>query len=105
MNADSDTHSDRLFKLFPALTGVKWEETLRMLPSRQGCDWLALNQFLKDVSEKRNKFMHDGLFFKAGRSDADGCITNLIPLLELFIELNNKFVHPYYLKGDHVRPS
>ncbi len=94
LQADSDTHTARLFKLFPALTGIKWEEALKALPSRGGQDWLALNQFLKEVSEKRNKFMHDGLFFKAGRNDADDCIKNLFPLLELFIELNNVFVHP-----------
>ena len=97
LQADSDTHTTRLFKLFPALTGIKWEEALKGLSSTSGHDWLALNQFLKDVAAKRNNFMHDGLFFKAGRKDADDCISNLFPLLELFIELNNRFIHPFFV--------
>jgi hypothetical protein len=97
MDADNDTHTARLFKLFPALTGVKWDEALKTLPSPKGYDWLALNQYLETVSKERNKFMHDGMFYKGGRTEAEECVKNLFPLLELFIELNNKFVHPFYM--------
>jgi hypothetical protein len=96
LNADSDTHSDRLFKLFPSLTDSKWEDVLKNLPSQNNYDWLKLNQFLKEAAEARNSFLHEGDFFAVYKNIAKECVENLFPLMELFVELNNKYVHPFY---------
>jgi hypothetical protein len=98
LDADSDSHSQRLFKLFPALTGMTWEEALDSLPVLDGVNWGQLNEFLGIVSDKRNAFLHEGQFAKGRRDTAIDCVTNIFPLLELFIQLNNVFVHLLYHK-------
>jgi hypothetical protein len=98
LDADNDSHAQRLFNLFPALTGMKWEQALNRIPTKDGVDWLELNQSLGLVSNERNAFLHEGQFTKGRSETASECVKNIFPLLELFIELNNLFVHPLHLQ-------
>ena len=90
--ADNDSHSRRLLKLFPALTGAKWNEALDLLRLAMKYDWIAIDEFIEKATRARNEFIHEGNFQVANRQIASECLMNLFPLLELFVALNNTYL-------------
>jgi len=87
-----DTHSRRLNKLFPALTANKWLDVISSLHS-DGNDFVALNKFFEQASKERNNLVHEGDHFGMDETMALDCVHNLIPTLDLFVALNNLFIH------------
>jgi hypothetical protein len=98
---DNHTHSQRLIKLFPSLVGVRWDESIAALKPDDPHAYSALNAFLKTTTDKRNDFVHKGLWFDLTLPLAEECLTFLFPLLELFVSFNNAIVHPIHLRAIH----
>ncbi len=93
LSKDSNTHSARLKKLFPALINMKWDEALNILNHQDRNDYQDISNFLRDITEARNDFVHEGKDWPMEKALADKCILYLFPMMDLFVELHNKFIH------------
>jgi hypothetical protein len=96
LSNDNDTHSLRLKKLFPALIDCDWTEALKVIDPEDKKAYPDLNNRLKEITGHRNNFIHEGKDWVMDKSVAEQCLVDLFPLLELFVELNNKYVHTLY---------
>ena len=83
-------------KLLPSLVGCKWNELVGKVNNLVEFDCLELNDFLKNVSDKRNLFVHVGPGNLIDRALAEECIRHISPLLYFYVTLHNEYVHPYY---------
>jgi hypothetical protein len=92
VESDYDTHERRLNKLFPALTGQKWIEVISSLKSKE-TDFVALDLFLKRAATERNNLLHEGDHFGMDDTITKECIVNLFSLVDLFVALNNLYIH------------
>lgn len=82
----------RLEKLFPALTGVKWIKAVKMLNERVDLDYIETQKFCERVSTARNEFLHRGMIWSIQRDMPEQCIRHIWPLLHLFVDLHNEYV-------------
>lgn len=96
--ADHNSHTQKLSRLLPAIVGISWDEAISSLSTENEVDFIRLNTFLKNVTDLRNDFVHDGLHHFLNNDVADQCIDWLFPLLKLYVSLNNKFIHPLYFQ-------
>lgn len=92
-----DTDSRRRDILFPALTSLKWKQAITLLTSKN-LDFSKLNKFLKTETDERNKLLHEADHFRIDFDLAKDCLTNLELLLQMFVGLHNKFVHPWWME-------
>jgi len=98
--ADSPMHSQRMEKLFPSLTGVKWKKALQTLNRKCELDYIELDSFMRKTVEARNKFLHKGSKYAITEKMAEECLRNIFPLLNLHVYLHNEYVFPYYWDGE-----
>lgn len=98
LQEDNDSHSRRLNNLFPSLIGLTWEKAIAAIDPSGEKRYADLSTFLKDVSDKRNRLLHVGADWDMTKPMAETCIRYLFPLLELYVQLHNSFVHPLYKK-------
>jgi len=91
---DNSSHLQRMNKLFPSLTGKRWQTAIKELDKRSEIRYGDLSVFLKDVTDARNKFLHDGDIFAIDKAMVENCIRNIEPLLNLFVELHNQYIYP-----------
>ena len=96
LQADNDSHSRRLTRLFPALVGVSWEDALQTLDPHDRGKYDDLNAFLKNITDERNLFL--GADWNLSKPLADDCIRSLFPVLNLFVALHNKYIHALLLR-------
>jgi len=96
--ADSPMHKQRMDKLFPALTGVKWKKAVSTVNSKCTLDYVELDGFIEKIVDARNKFLHRGSKYAITKNMAEECIKNIWPLLNLHVFLHNEYVVPYYNK-------
>lgn len=94
--ADNITHTQKLRRLLPSLTGVKWPEILATFPKKDNENFTQLDLILEETASARNDLVHEGLYLVAKPSIATKCITHEMPLLDLFVQLHNSYVYPYY---------
>ena len=90
---DYNSHNERLFKLFPALAGLDWDEALQLVNASSGKDFSPVSETMKDIAVIRNKFVHETNFFGIDRNIATRCIEFLYPTFELFVALHNVLIH------------
>lgn len=82
----------RVEKLFPALTGVRWKPAVKMLAKGKQLDYLKATEFYEDAVEKRNLFLHKGNKWAIPKDMPENCLRQIWPLVNLFVALHNKFL-------------
>ncbi len=95
---------DKRDKLFPALTGEKWNEALAKLTKADGLNYTEHFKFFLAVNGKRNRFIHEGARpqrFTA--EELDRIPEELRTMFSLFAELHNRYV-PEWLKNNQAHP-
>jgi hypothetical protein len=90
--------SDNMFvrqrtqKVFPTLTGAKWNETIGKLSGKVELNYIETIEFYKHPVEKRNYFLHRGSKWAIPRDMPEKCIRQIWPILNLFVSLHNEFI-------------
>lgn len=82
----------RLEKLFPALTGVKWIKAVKMLNEGVNRHYIETHKFYQRMSKVRNDFLHKGMIWSIRESMPEQCIRHIPFLLHLFVDLHNEYV-------------
>jgi hypothetical protein len=96
-NLVEKTYSQKQNQEFPKLLHVKWEEALKIVSKIDNIDYLYLNKFLIKIVSERNKFIHEGFPYLISKKLAEECISKIWLLLNLYVGLHNRYIHPYYL--------
>jgi len=91
---DNNSHLHRMNKLFPSLTGKGWRTAIKELDKKSKIRYGDLSDFLKEVTDARNQFLHEGDIFGIDKAMVENCIRNIEPLLNLFVELHNQYIYP-----------
>lgn len=93
---DNKFYTDRINKLFPSLTGKKWKQAIKELDKDKKSSYGDLNDFFEKTAIARNRFLHEGNKFVIDKAMAEQCMRNIFPLLNLFMELHNRYVYPLW---------
>lgn len=93
---DSNTYTLRQNNLLPSLTGKKWKALIAEESQCSQLDYIGLDKFLKTTVDSRNKFMHEGKWRGIDNILAGNCIDHIWPLLNFYVALHNRYVHPVY---------
>lgn len=89
---DNSSIKQRLGKLFPALTGVKWIKAVRMLNERVDRHYVETHKFYERMSKVRNAFLHKGAIWSIHEGMPEQCIRHIWRLLHLFVDLHNEYL-------------
>ena len=89
---DNPFVKQRIEKLFPTLTGAKWNRAVGNLGTAASVNYAETVAFHKRASEARNEFLHRGEDFAITQEMAEGCMHQVWPLVSLFVDLHNKYV-------------
>jgi hypothetical protein len=92
--ADSNIYRKRQDNLLPSLIGQKWRATIEEASKGSALNYVELDDFMQKAVTARNKFMHEGRQWVIDRQMAEGCVEHIWPLLNLYVALHNKHVHP-----------
>jgi hypothetical protein len=99
---DHQFPKDRAYKLFPSLTGEKWQDAVKFVSSDSGVDFEKVLKFYFKTREPRNLFLHKGNRFVLTSSMPKEILQNTAPLLDLFVRLHNRYIHEkIYLQKLH----
>ena len=82
----------RVEKLFPALTGVRWKVAVKTLSKGKQLDYVKTTEFYESVVEKRNLFLHKGNKWAIPKDMPEKCLRQIWSMLNLFVALHNKYV-------------
>ena len=82
----------RVQKLFPTLTGVKWKTTVTKLEKDVTLDFVGTIKFYQRASRERNNFLHKGYKWAITQDMPEQCIRHIWPLVSLFVALHNKHI-------------
>ena len=96
--SDSCTHQQRLDKLFPSLSGMKWKKAVETINNNSEIDYVEVDKFIRNVVKARNEFLHEGKKWAIKNEMAEECMKNIWPLLNLYVSLHNYFIVPLYSK-------
>jgi hypothetical protein len=96
------TYRQRREKLLPSLIGVPWNEAISQLQQAEH-DFKSVSAFLKRATDARDLLLHEADHVEIDENIARECFVNLQPLLELYVALHNKYVHP--LRMNNVRKT
>jgi hypothetical protein len=97
MLSDNDSHSRRLNRLLPSLIGHKWNIIVSQIDTPEET-YGKLDKFLEESSRARNELLHEGAIQKIDRNLSTRCMEHIPTLLELYVVLHNKYVHPLKLE-------
>lgn len=89
---DTQSVKQRIQKLFPPLTGVKWKDAVKTLSKRGELNYHETVEFFKRVSDVRNKLLHEGTDWVVPDDMPKQCIYHIWPLICLFVALHNEYV-------------
>ncbi len=90
---DNLSVKQRVQRLFPTLTGVKWEKAVATLSERVDLDYSEAAKFYyQQASRARNKFLHGGNKWAIPQDMPEQCISHIWPLVCLFVALHNEYV-------------
>jgi hypothetical protein len=89
---DNQFVQQRVQKLFPTLTGVKWKKAVAMLSERVDLNYSETVEFYQQASSARNKFLHRGNKWAIPRDMPEQCIRHIWPLVCLFVALHNEYI-------------
>ncbi len=97
--ADNNTHMQRQNNLLPSLTGKKWNVLIEEEMRTSQLNYGKLKDLIQRAAEARNKFMHEANHWGFSRQLAEECIQNIWPLLNFYVALHNRYVHPLHYNG------
>jgi len=80
--------------LLPSLVGKKWKVLIEEETQAPELDYAELDEFVRKAVEARNKFMHEGKHWGIDRNLAEGCVEHIGRLLNFYVALHNRYVHP-----------
>lgn len=95
----------RVEKVFPALTGVRWNKAMTMLSERVELDCVETTRFYRRASQSRNKFLHKGNKWGIPQDMPEQCIRHLSSLVWLFVALHNRYVAQSLSEGRIAEPK
>jgi hypothetical protein len=84
--------NERVEKLFPALTGIKWKDAVQSLTKDSKIDYEKTVRFFRDTAQKRNTLLHQGDKLVIQASLPTQCMRHIWPLLCLFVALHNRYL-------------
>jgi len=79
-------------KLFPALTGEKWNDALAELTKAAQLNYTEHFDFFLTVNRKRNKFIHEGSHWHFTDQELERIPEELWTTFSLFTQLHNRYV-------------
>ena len=82
----------RIEKVFPALTGVQWKETVHKLSKGKQLNYSKTAEFYQTVIKKRNVFLHKGIKWAIPKEMPENCLRQIWPIVNLFVALHNEFI-------------
>ena len=94
--SDNRTYNKKMNKLFPSLTGMKWKKAIAEINKKDNIDYQKVDRFVERVVKVRNDFLHKGIKYVIKPEMPKECIQYILPLLNLYVALHNKFVFPIY---------
>jgi len=100
--ADNNVHMKRQNALLPSLTGKKWKALVEQEGVASNIDFRDLNALLERAADARNAFVHEGKSAEIDRNLASECVKNFPALIEFYVALHNRYVHPLHLKDIRV---
>ena len=59
-------------------------------------DYKQVDDFVLKVVKARNNFIHEGSKWSIDRKLSTNCLKNIWGLINLYVELHNHYVHPYF---------
>ena len=62
-------------------------------------DYSEIDDFVSKVVKARNNFIHEGSKWAIDRDLSNSCVKNIWGLINLYVGLHNKYVHPHYRKS------
>jgi len=80
-------------------TGQKWKKAIKILSEDSGIDYANLDKFIEDTVNARNTFLHQGIKWAVGKDMVRHCLERIPSLLQLHVDLHNKYVYPLYKTG------
>lgn len=89
---DNLTVKQRVQKLFPTLTGAKWNETVGKLSEKVELNYIETIGFYKHTRKKRDYFLHRGSKWVIPKDMPEKCLRQIWPIANLFVSLHNEFI-------------
>lgn len=91
--SDNKMHIQKQDKLFKSLTGNKWVTALTEVDKDKNNNYVELNENIKKLVTLRNGFTHKGDTWDINKEIAIDCIAYIPKLINMHVDLNNKYVH------------
>lgn len=83
----------KTYEIIPAITDEKWEDIARDLDeTNKKYNYDDMLEFCKKARKQRSEYLHEGNQYAIQNDMADKCIDNFEPLLQFFVDLNNKYI-------------
>jgi hypothetical protein len=102
---DNPFVKQRVEKIFPVLTGVKWNKAMAILSEYVKLNYVEVTEFHKRTSRARNEFLHKGSKWAIPQDMPEQCIRRIWPLVCLFVALHNKYVIQPISEGHIAEPK
>ena len=77
---------------FQTLTGATWQQAVKAASKHANNDFILTLYFFKIAVKKRNQLLRLGNKLAVTPGMAKQCITNMAPLINLFVELHNVYL-------------
>ena len=88
---DNPFVKQRVDKIFPTLTGVKWDRAVKLQNQSTALDYSGTVEFHKRVTRARNEFLHRGDRYVITQKMSEECMHHIWPLVSLFVDLHNQY--------------
>ena len=94
--SDNKLHIQKQHKLFCSLTNEKWKDAVAQISQGVQLDYIKIDEFVVEAVKARNNFIHEGSKWSIDRVLSTDCLKNIYGLINLYVGLHNKYVHPIY---------
>lgn len=91
---DNKLASQKFNQLFRSVTSDSWKEAIEKVSDRDGIDFAATSELMREASEIRNEFLHTGFGWRADAEFSKICINRVPTLVRLFCSIHNAYTHP-----------
>jgi hypothetical protein len=77
--------------LFTATTGTTWDRAVNLVSSRVGQPFEQVSKLMKQATELRNSFVHEGTAWSITNELSTSCLNSVPTMVELFVALHNEY--------------
>jgi hypothetical protein len=92
---DNKLASQKFGQLFSSIVGAKWQVAVQALSDKAARNYLNISDLMKETSQVRNEFLHEGKGWGMNRDLSKRCVDSLADLFSLFAALHNEYTTPY----------